>query len=155
MAVGDNDGGTSRRMLATLLTWMAERNTRVFLVATANDIRALPPELVRKGRFDEVFFVDLPDAETRKAVLAIHLARRDRKPGLYDLDTLARISRGYSGSELEHAVVAGLYAAFDENRQLTNADIADAIRETRPLSVLMADEIAALRDWAETRTVRA
>ncbi|MDX1625150.1 MAG: AAA family ATPase [Wenzhouxiangellaceae bacterium] len=155
LATGDQDGGTSKRMLATLLTWMAERASRVFLVATANDIQALPPELVRKGRFDEVFFVDLPDEETRAEILRIHLARRDRKPDLYDVAALARATPGFSGAELEHAVVSGLYAAFAEDRTLTNADIADAIRDTRPLSVMMAERIRELRDWASSRTVPA
>ena len=155
LAVGDNDGGTSRRMLATLLTWMAERTSRVFMVATANDIQALPPELVRKGRFDEVFFVDLPDSNTRREVLAIHLARRELKPELYDLDILARISSGFSGAELEHAVVAGLYEAHAKQSPLTNQHIADAIRGTRPLSKMMAEPIMQLRAWAQSRTVKA
>jgi len=155
LAVGENDGGTSRRMLATLLTWMAERSARVFIVATANDITKLPPELVRKGRFDEIFFIDLPDVETRAAILRIHLQRRGLKPDLYDIDTLARHSSGFSGAELEHAVVAGLYEAHADNDPLTNAHVLDAIRSTRPLSVVMAEPIAALRAWARQRTVMA
>ncbi len=155
MATGDNDGGTSKRMLATLLTWMAERESRVFLVATANDITALPPELVRKGRFDEVFFVDLPDFEARREILGIHLARRDIKPMLYDIDTLAEAADGFSGAELEHAVVSGLYTAHAEQRALTNDDVVEAIRDTRPLSVMMAEPIQQLRAWARERAVPA
>ncbi|MFU8878655.1 MAG: AAA family ATPase [Wenzhouxiangellaceae bacterium] len=155
MSTGANDGGTSRRMLATLLTWMAERKQRVFLVATANNIADLPPELVRKGRFDEIFFVDLPDQATRVEILGIHMKRRGRKPELYDLDSLARHSPGFSGAELEHAIVAGLYSAHAEQQPLTNAHILDAIRATRPLSVVMAEQIQAMRSWAKTRTVKA
>jgi hypothetical protein len=155
MATGDNDGGTSKRMLASFLTWMAERESRVFLVATANDITSLPPELVRKGRFDEVFFVDLPDRATRREILGIHLARRDIKPMLYDIDALAEAAAGFSGAELEHAVVSGLYAAHAEQRELSNADILEAIRDTRPLSVMMAEPIEQLRDWARERAVPA
>ncbi len=155
MATGDNDGGTSKRMLATLLTWMAERRSRVFLVATANDITALPPELIRKGRFDEVFFVDLPDLETRREILAIHLARRDLKPMLYDIQALAEASEGFSGAELEHAVVSGMYSAHAEDRVLENDDILGAIRDTRPLSVMMAEPIQQLRAWARDRAVQA
>jgi len=155
LATGDNDGGTSRRMLATLLTWMAERKSRVFLVATANDITALPPELVRKGRFDEIFFVDLPDAATRAEILRIHLRRRELKPELYDVEQLAECTRGFSGAELEHAVVSAMYTAHAEGEVLTNAHILDAVRETRPLSVVMAEPVAALRDWALERAVMA
>jgi len=155
LATGDNDGGTSRRMLATLLTWMAERDSRVFLAATANDISRLPPELVRKGRFDEIFFLDLPDTEVRAEILRIHLRRRGLKPELYDVETLAAHAQGYSGAELEHAVVAGLYAAHADREPLSNAHILDAIQSTRPLAVVMAEPIAALREWARTRAVRA
>lgn len=155
LATGDNDGGTSKRMLATLLTWMAERASRVFIVATANNIQALPPELVRKGRFDEVFFVDLPDFDTRREILAIHMARRGLKPVLFDIDSLATLSEGFSGAELEHAVVSGLYAAHAEQRVLTNLDIEESIGSTRPLSVMMAEPINRLRAWAEARAVPA
>ncbi|MDT8408881.1 MAG: AAA family ATPase [Wenzhouxiangellaceae bacterium] len=155
LATGSNDGGTSRRMLATLLTWMSEHESRVFIVATANDISALPPELVRKGRFDEIFFVDLPDHATRAQVLAIHLQRRGLKSDLYDLDALAGASDGFSGSELEHAIVSGLYAAHAAGTALGNAQILEEIRATRPLSVVMAEPIQSLRRWAESRTVKA
>ncbi len=155
LASGDNDGGTSRRMLATLLTWMAERKARVFLVATANDITALPPELVRKGRFDEIFFVDLADADTRAEILRIHLRRRELKPELYDVDKLAEHTSGFSGAELEHAVVSAMYAAHAGDEVLTNTHILDAVRATRPLSVVMAESIASLRTWARERTVMA
>ncbi len=155
LSVSDSDGGTSRRMLGTLLTWMAERKSRVFLAATANDISLLPPELVRKGRFDEIFFVDLPDQATRQEVLAIHLARRQLKPQLYPLAELAAETEGFSGAELEHLVVAALYVAHAEGETLTTEHLQAEIAATRPLSVLMAEPIAELRHWASTRAVPA
>ena len=155
LSVSDSDGGTSRRMLATLLTWMAERTSRVFIAATANDISILPPELVRKGRFDETFFVDLPDEKTRAEVLAIHMARRELKPQLYPLEQLAAATDGFSGAELEHLVVAALYAAHADNQPLTTEHLQAEIAATRPLSVVMAEPIAELRQWAESRAVAA
>ncbi len=155
LATSETDGGTSRRMLGTLLTWMAERTSRVFLAATANDISALPPELVRKGRFDEIFFVDLPDAETREAVLAIHLKRRQHKPELYPLDKLAAATEGFSGAELEHVIVAGLYTAHAEGERLSTEHLLAEIDHTRPLSVMMAESIDQLRAWAGERAVKA
>ena len=155
LSVSDTDGGTSRRMLGTLLTWMAERKSRVFIAATANDISLLPPELVRKGRFDEIFFVDLPDQATREEVLSIHLSRRQLKPQLYPIDQLAAATDGFSGAELEHLVVAGLYAAHAEGEPLTTEHLKAEITQTRPLSVLMAEPIAELRHWASSRAVPA
>jgi SpoVK/Ycf46/Vps4 family AAA+-type ATPase len=155
LAVSDTDGGTSRRMLGTLLTWMAERKSRVFIAATANDISILPPELVRKGRFDEIFFVDLPDEATRAEVLGIHLTRRQLKPQLYPLGEIAAATEGFSGAELEHLVVAALYAAHAENQPLTTDHLLTEIGNTRPLSVLMAEPIAELRAWASTRAIPA
>jgi len=155
LSVSDSDGGTSRRMLGTLLTWMAERKSRVFMAATANDISLLPPELVRKGRFDEIFFVDLPDRATREEVLAIHLARRELKPQLYPLAELAAATEGFSGAELEHLVVAALYVAHAEGEPLTTEHLEAEITQTRLLSVLMAEPIAELRHWASSRAVPA
>ncbi len=155
LSISDSDGGTSRRMLGTLLTWMAERKSRVFIAATANDITILPPELVRKGRFDEIFFVDLPDESTREAVLAIHLKRRQLKPQLYPLAQIAAATDGFSGAELEHLIVAALYTAHAESLPLTTDHLMAEITNTRPLSVLMAEPIANLRDWASTRAVPA
>jgi len=155
VATGSDDSGTSRRILGTLLTWMAERNTRVFLVATANDIGALPPELVRKGRLDEIFFVDLPDLAGRRAILAIHLEKRGLAPGSFDLEALAAACAGFSGAEIEQAVVAGLYSEIGGSGRLDDAQLAAEISMTRPLSVVMAERISALRAWAEQRTVPA
>ncbi|GMU22242.1 MAG: ATPase [Phycisphaerae bacterium] len=149
------DGGLSQRMFGTLLTWMQEHTAPVFLVATANDIEALPPELLRKGRFDEIFFVDLPDQESRRSILAIHLHKRRRDPAVFDLDTLATLSEGYSGAEIEAAVVSALHEAYAAGKQLETSDVAQALRASPPLSVTMAERIADLRTWAAGRCVPA
>jgi len=155
LASGDNDDGVSRRVLGYLLTWMSERREAVFLVATANQVQDLPAELLRKGRFDEIFFVDLPDAPTRREIFSIHLARRELKPADFDLDALAAAADGFSGAEIEQAVVSALYAANADKSTIAQAHIIAALRETRPLSVLMAERVAELRAWAQGRTVSA
>lgn len=152
VATGDNDGGTSRRVLATLLTWMAENKSRVFIVATANNIHNLPPELVRKGRFDEIFFVDLPSAPAREEIFAIHLRKRRFDPAKFDLKSLAARSDGFSGAEIEQAIVAARYAADDA---VATSHILAELGQTKPLSVVMAEPIAALRHWAKARTINA
>jgi SpoVK/Ycf46/Vps4 family AAA+-type ATPase len=152
---GDADGGASQRLLSTLLTWMAERKSRVFIVATANDIQALPPELVRKGRLDEIFFVDLPDAESREEILRIHLDRRKQDPARFDLARLAAACAGFSGAEIEQVVVSALYEAVAEQQPLSDALLAAEIGRTRPLSVVMGEKLQALRTWAADRTVMA
>lgn len=149
---GNTDGGTSARVVGTLLTWMQEKQEEVFVVATANRLDMLPPELLRKGRFDELFFVDLPTCEVRKEILAIHIKRRKREPGDYDLNVLADASAGFSGAELEEAVREGLYAAFAETSELETKHIAAALEATFPLSRVMSDQIEALRRWAKVRT---
>lgn len=154
IATGDGDGGESRRVLGTLLTWMAERKSRVFLVATSNDITQLPPELVRKGRLDEIFFVDLPPPQQRLEILGIHLRRRGVS-SLASLDALAEATEGFSGAELEQVVVAGLYEAKAQDAALTAAHLDNEVRRTKPLSVVMAEKIARLRAWAADRTVPA
>ncbi len=150
-----NDGGLSRRMFGALLTWMQEHRAPVFLVATANDIDALPPELLRKGRFDEIFFVDLPDEDVRREILAIHLRKRNRDPAGFDLDALAACSDGFSAAELEQAVVSALHTAFSEGAEPTTAMVAAAIESSPPLSVTAAEKIRALQAWAEGRCVPA
>jgi len=149
------DGGLSQRMFGTLLTWMQERSQPVFLVATANDIEALPPELLRKGRFDEIFFVDLPGAATRREILSIHLRRRSQEPADFDLDALVAASAGRSGAEIEEAIVAGLYEVFDRGVTLDTESLRSAILASPPLSVTMAERIDALRAWAVGRCVPA
>ena len=157
VSAGDasGDGGVSRRVLGTLLTWMSERRDRVFLIATANDIASLPPELLRKGRFDEIFFVDLPDDAVRRDIFAIHLRVRELKPEAFDVAALAAAADGYSGAEIEQAIVAALYDARSSNAPLDTAHLRAELARTRPLSVLMAEQVQALRDWARTRTVPA
>jgi SpoVK/Ycf46/Vps4 family AAA+-type ATPase len=155
LATGDNDGGVSQRVLGTLLTWMAERKAPVFMVATANVIAHLPPELVRKGRFDELFFVDLPTAEVRDEILRIHLSRRDLAPETFDMGALVALSDGFSGAELEQAVVSALYAAQARQQPVDQALLAHSLQSTSPLSVVMAEDLAALRAWAQGRTVSA
>ena len=150
-----SETGTSQRVLGSFLTWLAERPEPVFVVATANDISALPPELVRKGRFDEIFFVDLPDLRVRATIFAVHLSRRDLRLSDFDLEALAVASDGFSGAEIEQAVVAALYAAHAKDEPLNNEHLLHEIAATRPLSVVMAERILAMRDWAAGRTVPA
>jgi SpoVK/Ycf46/Vps4 family AAA+-type ATPase len=153
VAVADDDDGLSRRILGTLLTWMSERREPVFMVATANDIERLPPELVRKGRFDEIFFVDLPSAPNRRDILTIHLNKRCLDPARFALDSLVQATEGFSGSEIEQAIVSAMYTAHAQGRTLGQPDLLAEIKQTRPLSVLMGEKVAEIRDWAASRTV--
>jgi AAA+ superfamily predicted ATPase len=145
----------SKRMLGTFLTWLSEKKSSVFVVATANDVSQLPPELMRKGRFDEVFFVDLPTADIREKILELHLIARDCSTRDLDLESLARLADGFSGAELEQVVVSALYATLNSERQMDNELLQSTISSTKPLSVLMGDQVSALRAWAEQRTVLA
>lgn len=154
-AGGTEDGGLSLRVLGTFLTWLQERSADVFVLATANDVSRLPPEFLRKGRFDEIFFVDLPDAATRAEILRIHLDRRGHVPTNFDLPVLATATRGFSGAEIEQVVVAALYTAFSDGAALTTPHLLREAAATRPLSITMAEKIQALRDWARERTVPA
>jgi MoxR-like ATPase len=149
------DGGLSQRMFGTLLTWMQDHREPIFVIATANDISALPPELMRKGRFDEVFFVDLPDGQSRENIFRIHLSRRKRDPAGFNLPLLAQKAEGFSGAEIEQAVISGLYRAFAEKTVLADDHLLAEIHATRPLSVLLSERIAALREWAKDRCVPA
>lgn len=155
LATGDNDGGTSRRLLGTLLTWMAERVAKVFLVATANDISALPPELLRKGRMDEIFFVDLPDGECREEIFRIHMQRRGVDMQKFDMPALINASYGFSGAEIEQAVIASLYATAGDAGKLDQHTLIVELAATKPLSLLMSEKIQAMRKWASERTVPA
>ena len=154
-ASGAGDGGVSRRLLGTVLTWMAERTAKVFLVATANDVTQLPPELLRKGRLDEIFFIDLPGAASRKDILDIHLRKRKLDPAQFDVVQLAASSAGFSGAEIEQALVAAIYAANADNASPNTLHLLGEFHRTRPLSVLMAEKVMALRNWASGRTVSA
>lgn len=153
ISVGEHDGGTSKRVLGTLLTWMAEKQSAVFIVATANEIDALPPELVRKGRFDEIFFVDLPNQKTRALIYEIHLHKRGYPMAQFDIQRLAECSEGFSGSEVEQSVVAAIYSAHAQDVDLNNNHIIQEIKQTKPLSIVMEERIEGLRRWAMDRTV--
>ncbi len=147
------DGGLSQRMFGTLLTWMQEHNAPVFLVATANDIEALPPELLRKGRFDEIFFVDLPDVQTREAIFRIHLQKRNRNAQSFDVRALATASEGFTGAEIEQAIVSAMHEVFRSGSEITTDAIRHSIESSPPLSVTQAEKITALRSWAAGRCV--
>ena len=152
---GDADAGLSQRLLATLLTWMQDRESGVFLAATSNNITILPPEMLRKGRFDEIFFVDLPNMASRTALFALHIRKRGRDAAGFDLAKLTAASDGFSGAEIEQVIAAGLYTAFGQKQQLTTEILLAEIQSTRPLSVTRAEEITSIRNWAKSRAVPA
>jgi hypothetical protein len=154
-ASGDADAGLSQRLLATLLTWMQDREGGVFLAATSNNISALPPEMLRKGRFDEIFFVDLPSAQVRASLFVLHLKKRGRDAATFDVAKLAAASEGFSGAEIEQAIAAGLFTAFGAKQQLTTEILLAEIGGTQPLSVTRAEDIQAIRAWAKNRAVPA
>ncbi len=145
---GNSDAGTSARVFGSLLTWMQEKKSPVFVIGTANDISALPPEILRKGRFDEIFFVDLPQIQERREIFAIHLATRGRDPLDFDLNQLAVASEGFSGAEIEQIIIDGLYDAFETGRDLSDEDLLRNLKSTIPLSQTMEGKITALRQWA-------
>lgn len=147
----DSDGGTSSRIFGSFLTWMQEKTSPVFVMATANRVERLPGEFLRKGRFDELFFVDLPTKEERQDIFRIHLAKRKRDVSRFDLDQLSNVSDGFSGAEIEQALVAAMYDAFAQDREFTQLDIIAAVKATQPLSKTMSEQVAALRDWARQR----
>lgn len=149
---GVSDSGTTARVFSTFLTWMQEKTKPVFLIATANEVSALPPEMLRKGRFDEIFFVDLPDMEEREQIATIHLSKRHRDPANFDISAIANATKGFSGAEIEQVIVGALYTAFDAQRELSQADILEEAKAVVPLSVMMHEEIDELRTWAEMRT---
>jgi len=149
---GSGDSGTTMRTFATFLSWMSEKTAPVFIVATANDVSALPPELLRKGRFDEIFFVDLPDSPEREQIFSIHLKKKKRDPAKFNLKTLAKATDGFSGAEIEQVVVGALFVAFDAGRDLMQKDLLAEAKSVVPLSVMMAEEVDELRTWAQMRT---
>lgn len=154
-AGGDGDGGVSTRILGTFLRWLQDRPDGVFVIATANDVTALPPELLRKGRFDEVFFVDLPDEAARAAIFSGQLTGRGHNPDRFDLSKLVELTDGFSGAEIEAIVVGALYRAFGADADPTTEELVAEIENTIPLSVSRAEDVAALRRWADGRAVRA
>jgi len=152
---GSTDGGTTSRVLGTFLTWMQEKAKPVFVVATANDISQLPPELLRKGRVDEIFFVDLPARKEREEIISIHLKRKNRNPEDFDIETLAEESSGFSGAELEEVIKEALFSAYDKEKEVKDDDIVEAIGKTFPLSRTMHETIDKMRIWAKSRAVQA
>ncbi len=154
-AGGDGDGGVSSRLLGSFLRWMQDRSDGVFVVATANDVSALPPEFLRKGRFDEVFFVDLPGADARRDIFELHLAKRDLNAEMFDLDKLIEAADGFSGAEIEAAVVGALYRSFAAGTEPSTDDLLAEVMETMPLSRTRADDVARLRAWGRANAVPA
>jgi ATP-dependent 26S proteasome regulatory subunit len=152
---GSTDGGTTARVFSTFLTWLQEKTVPVFVVSTANNVEALPPELLRKGRFDEIFFIDLPSKDERAEIFKIHLRKRKRDPEKFDTAALAEATPGFSGAEIEQLLVEALFDAFDAERDVNMEDLFKAARSTVPLSMTMREKIAYLRDWAETRARKA
>jgi len=154
-SAGESDGGVSQRVLGTFLTWMQERKSKCFLAATANDIYRLPPEFLRKGRFDEIFFVDLPDQEIRISLFVIHLKKRGLNPEKFDCKLLAETAADFNGAEIEQAIISALYRASSKKEPISTHHILEQIRLTKPLALLKEEEITSLRDWAKERTVPA
>jgi len=150
---GNDDNGTSTRLLGSLLTWMAEKKSRVFIVATANQINALPPELIRKGRLDEIFFVDLPDKSSRIEIFKIHFNKRDINHSNIDFEPLAEASNGFSGSEIEQAVASAIYTSHSQDECISTDIMLHELNNTSPLSTVMAEQVEELRQWAQSRTV--
>jgi ATPase family protein associated with various cellular activities (AAA) len=152
---GDEDGGVSMRIFGTFLSWLQDRKGDIFVVATANDVSKLNPEFLRKGRFDEIFFVDLPNTEARKSIFEIHLKKRGQEPSHFDLLRLIKATEGFSGSEIEQVIVSGFYNAFSDKTELSTQILLKELSLTRPISVTMGERIAQLRSWARERTVSA
>ena len=148
---GQTDGGTTSRVFGSFITWLQEKTTPVFVIATANNVQQLPPELLRKGRFDEIFFCDLPDREDRSSIMEIHLRKKGRDPSRFDLDKLVDATVDYSGAELEQAVIAALYDAFDSGNDLSTEGLVHTLRDIVPLAVTMREQIEGMREWARTR----
>lgn len=151
----DVDGGLSRRIFGRLLGWLQDRKAPVFIIATCNDLSSLPPEMLRKGRFDEIFFVDLPSRGERKEIFAVHVKKRKREPSSFDLNALADASEGFSGAEIEQAIVSALYTAFSDGTDLSTGLMVEELKATKPLSVTRREAIGTLRQWAKGRTVMA
>jgi adenylate kinase family enzyme len=154
-SAGESDGGVSQRVLGTFLTWMQERKSTCFLAATANDVYRLPPEFLRKGRFDEIFFVDLPDQKMRASLFIIHLRKRGLNPETFDCESLAEKAADFSGAEIEQAIISALYRASSQKEPLSTNHILDQISLTKPLALLKQEEISTLREWAKERTIPA
>jgi SpoVK/Ycf46/Vps4 family AAA+-type ATPase len=146
---GGSDSGTSSRVFGSIITWMQEKKTPCFVVATANEIGSLPPEFLRRGRFDEVFFLDLPTNQERKEIFAVHIRKRKRDPAIFDLDALAQAARGYVGAEIEQAIIDAMYTGFNNKREFTTQDILLALHRQIPLSVSQKEKVEDLRRWVK------
>ena len=149
---GEADGGLSQRLFGAFLTWLQEKEEEVFVVGAANDLMSVPPEMLRKGRFDEIFFVDLPTSEERRSIFTIHLTLRKQDPARFDLDRLAAATEGFSGAEIEQAVISSLYRTLQKKQPLTDDAIIEAVRSTLPLSVSRAEDIEAIRELGKRFT---
>jgi len=147
----DSDAGTAARVFASLATWMQEKTAPVFVVATANSVEVLPAEMLRKGRWDDIFFIDLPGLGEREEIVSIHLKNKGQNPNDFNIRQIAEFSDGFSGAEIEQAIIAGLYEAFDNGHQMTTVDVLRAIENQVPLSITMAEDIQQLKEWASTR----
>ena len=145
---GVTDGGTTARVFGTFLTWLSEKSAPVFVVATANDVSQLPPELLRKGRLDEIFYVDLPTEEEREEIFRIHLTKRRRDSAKFDLKAMVAASKDFSGAEIEEAIISALYDAFYAREDLSTKYVLAALAQTVPLSKTMAEKIGSQRTWA-------
>ncbi|MFT7583479.1 MAG: SpoVK/Ycf46/Vps4 family AAA+-type ATPase, partial [Myxococcota bacterium] len=153
---GQTDGGTTARVFGTFITWLQEKQSAVFVIATANDVSALPPELLRKGRFDEIFFVDLPSQKERGEIFKIHITKKKRDPALFDYEALIAASQQFAGSEIEQAVVSALYDCYEEDKaELTTERLVKSIEEIIPLAYTMKERIDHMRDWSKSRARRA
>jgi SpoVK/Ycf46/Vps4 family AAA+-type ATPase len=146
-----SDSGTTARVFGTVVTWMQEKEASVFVIATANNVESLPPEVLRKGRFDEIFFVDLPSAEERCEIFTIHIGLRNRDASQFDLQKLSAATEGFSGAEIEQALISALYDAYEKKSDITTENILEAIKDTYPLSQTMKEEIEERRRWADGR----
>jgi SpoVK/Ycf46/Vps4 family AAA+-type ATPase len=147
----NSDGGTTSRVFGSFITWLQEKSSPVFVIATANDVSQLPPELLRKGRFDEIFFCDLPSREERRLILDIHVRKKGRDPGKFNFDKMIDMTQDYSGAEMEQAIIAALYESFDAGEDLTTERLENALSELVPLAVTMRERIEGMREWARTR----
>ncbi|WP_287588519.1 AAA family ATPase [Candidatus Borrarchaeum sp.] len=150
---GQTDSGVTARVFGSFITWLQEKESPVFVIATANNIEIMPPELLRKGRFDEIFFIDLPSVDERKEIIRIHLAKRRRDPAKFDVETIATKTNGFSGAEIEEAIISAMYDAFAEERELEAEDVLKGVDKTVPLSKTMKEKVDSIRQWARTRAV--
>jgi SpoVK/Ycf46/Vps4 family AAA+-type ATPase len=148
---GSNDSGVTRRVFGTVISWMQERKRPVFLVATANQVEGLPPEILRKGRFDEIFAIDLPNPNEREEIFKIHLTKVNRDIKNFDLKKLSSNSKDFTGSEIEQIINEGLFNAFDLERELSTEDLINAAQSTTPLAITAKEQIEGIREWAQTR----